>query len=309
VTIGETFRRISVKRRRSFRHQQQQQQEQTAPGAAQRQEATTPAQAALTPAELSRVPGHSSGRALRQAAVLQMQQDYGNASVQRMLVQREGGAEGAEPMGGKGKKKAANPGGKGPGKVKGAKESFYQVNGATLDDISPLLHHFDEEAAQTHTPLGLSGKFQTQKQEDGSYRAEVKWAINDALTELPQWKDYDAACEAAQTEWDRFMGQTRQHEQEAHIDAAQTFIKGLTEADTVITGESTADIQSKLEAKQQELKGRLQAIHDACDHGAAIDAILHPDKGHCGEEAESSMMGGLSEWLAYFSGGFSSEAA
>lgn len=271
-----------------------------------------PMAVSLTPAELARVPGHSSGRPLRQAAVLQMQRDYGNASVQRILagrVQREGGAEGAEPMdGGKGKKKSANPGGKGPGKVSGAKESFYEVSGATLNDISPLLHHFGEEAAQTNTPLGLSGNVQTQKQEDGSFRAQVKWAINDPLTQLPQWKDYDAACPAAQAEWDRFMGQTRKHEQEAHIDAAQTFVKGLTEADTVFTGASTEEIQTKLEAKQKELAKKLQDIHDACDHGVGIDAILHPDKGRCGEKEQSSMMGSLREWLAYFGGG-SSETA
>jgi predicted secreted Zn-dependent protease len=295
-----------VKGRRSGKQHHHETQDQIQHGPTQRQEAGAPMPATLTPAQFAAVPGHPTGRPIRQAAVLQMQRDYGNASVQRVLagrVQRVGGPEGTEPMAGKGKSKAANPGGKGPGKVTGAKESFYEVSGATLDDVSPFLHHFGEEAAQTNTPLGLSGSPKIKTQDDGTKQAQVKWAINDALTELPQWKDYDAACPAAQTEWDRFLRQTRKHEQEAHIDAAQTFLKGLTEADTVITGASIEELQTNLEAKQDELAARLQAIHDACDHGVGLDAILHPDNGRCGEEAESSMMGTFREWLAYLGGG------
>jgi len=76
----------------------------------------------------------------------------------------------------------------------------------------------------------------------------------------------------------------RQHEQEAHVDVSAGFVKELGEADTVITGETMADLEDNLAAKQEELGGRLQAIHDGCDHGVGLDAILHPDNGRCEDE-------------------------
>jgi predicted secreted Zn-dependent protease len=96
---------------------------------------------------------------------------------------------------------------------------------------------------------------------------------------LPRWTGYDAACPSAQQEWDRFMTQTRAHEQQEHVNMARNFVDNLGEDDTVITGSSVADLQNTLQAKHQELADRLQALHDACDHGAAIDALLHPENG------------------------------
>jgi predicted secreted Zn-dependent protease len=181
---------------------------------------------------------------------------------------------------------ATRAGGRGPGRVQHAQEQPYTVTGATLDDITGQLNAIDGFAAATNAPLGLAGGVQPERQEDDTYRVEVTWAINDAVVQLPQWADYDDACPAAQAEWDRFMTQVRRHEQEAHIDASREFVADLGEEDTVITGDTVADLQRNLAAKQEELAGQLQEMHDGCDHGASIDAILHPDNGRCPVEEE-----------------------
>jgi hypothetical protein len=188
----------------------------------------------------------------------------------------EGGSEAAP----------ANPGGRGPGRMRHASEDPYVVTGATLADITGQLHQIDGFGAGTTAPIGLSGRVQPERQEDDTYRVEVTWAINGATVQLPQWANYDEACPAAQAEWDRFMRQTRRHEQEEHVDEARDFAAELGEEDTVITGASIAALQRNLAAKHRELAGRLQDIHDGCDHGASIDAILHPDNGRCPAEDE-----------------------
>lgn len=198
------------------------------------------------------------------------------------LIQRNEEAEGQNTP-----QNSTNTGGNGPGSIQHATEQPYDVTGTTLDEVSGQLNHFDGFGAESNTPLGLSTSQVTpQRQEDGSYRVEVEWAINNATVGLPRWTGYNNACPAAKSEWDRFMRQTRTHEQQAHINAARSFVSGLEAADKVITGASVAELQQNLQAKQQELAGRLQTIHDGCDHGASIDAILHPDNGRCDDEEE-----------------------
>jgi hypothetical protein len=251
---------------------------------------------------LRRLPG-AQGRSL----ATKIGQVQGNQYVQRvMTVMREGEEETEAPAetptetptetpeetptevpeetpvetsGGEGQ--AANPGGRGPGRIQHASESPYTVTGATLDDITGQLTQIDGFGAQTSAPIGLGAPPSPERQEDDTYRVEVQWAINGAAVTLPRWANYDQACTAAQTEWDRFMTQTRRHEQEDHVDMARDFVANLGPEDTVIRGESIADLQANLSAKQQELAGRLQTEHDGCDHGASIDAILHPDNGRC----------------------------
>lgn len=192
------------------------------------------------------------------------------------LIQREngGGNSGGSSSGGGA---AARP----------STEQFYAVSGTTLDEVSPQLNHFDGQyAALTQTDLGITGQIGPEEQEDGTYRATVPWSINGAVVNLPQWTERGSACAAAQGEWDRFMAQTRLHEQAAHVTAAYDFVGNLPESDRVITGSTRDELVQNIQAKQQELAGRLQAIHDSCDHGASIDAVLHPDNGRCEEETE-----------------------
>jgi hypothetical protein len=186
---------------------------------------------------------------------------------------------------GKVKLKSANPGGRGPGRVKNATETPYDVAGASLSDVATQLTQLGGFAAETNTNVNIQGGAAPQRLPDGTYQARVRWVISGAAVKLPRWSGYDHACPAAQQEWDRFMGKVRQHEQESHVDAARSFIAGLDETDSVITGASVADLQANLAAKQQEIAARLQTVHNACDHGAAIDALLHPDQGECEDGA------------------------
>lgn len=276
------------------------QQAERRPSGHQAEQAASPALALLpaAPGQIARwagdLPNHPTSRPLRQAAILQMQRQQGNASVQRFLagrIQRQDGGtqdggtqDGGTRDGGSpdaGRPRPANPGGAGPGTVANATESPYDVTGSTLPSLVTQLHHFGNNAALTTAPLGLNGNVTPERRPNGSYRVQVQWAINGATVELPRWIGYDNACTAAQTEWDRFLRQTRAHEQAAHVDAARTFVQNLGPADTVITGATIEALQTNLAAKQQALAARLQTIHDACDHGASIDAILHQDRGSC----------------------------
>jgi predicted secreted Zn-dependent protease len=241
---------------------------------------------------LHALPDLPNTQQLRRSVVLQAQRNLGNTLVQRALkyntvkslappksqlrdiVQRRNGR----------RRRGANPGGRGPGTIRNASETTYDVSGATLDEITGQLNGIDGFASATNTPLGLAGQVTPQRQLDDSYQVTVAWRINEATVQLPRWADYDAACPAAQQEWDRFMRQTRQHEQEAHVNTARDFVNQLGEEDNVIRGATVEELQANLSAKQQELAEQLQAIHDACDHGVGIDAILHPDNGHCDEE-------------------------
>jgi predicted secreted Zn-dependent protease len=166
----------------------------------------------------------------------------------------------------------------GPGRMRNSEERYYDVTGKTLTEVSTQITQIDGYASETYTGLTIEGRVRPQRLADGTYRVRVKWVIRGTYTRLPRWIDYNKGSAAAKAEWNRFMTQTRLHEQQAHVDAAQKFVEGLGEEDTVITGASVEDVSQNLQAKQQELGSRLQAIHDSCTHGTDVDAILHPER-------------------------------
>jgi len=225
--------------------------------------------------------------AQRRALATAIGRVQGNEYIQRVVASRERvGAtttrETATVQLDRGRRgRGAHPGGRGAGRIQHATTNYYNVSGATLQDITGQLGHL--YASETNAPITIQGTVTPQRVGD-VYQVRVRWIISGATVSLPRWTGYDAACPAAQREWDRFMGQTRQHEQQAHVDAARTFVQNLGDEDTVITGSTVAELRENLLAKQQDLARRLQAIHDSCDHGVSIDAILHPDRGRCSRE-------------------------
>jgi predicted secreted Zn-dependent protease len=235
---------------------------------------------------LSQLPEHSTASGLRQAGMLQAQREQGNQAAGRLiqtapeaLIQRE-----------KAKSKAKGGGthGRGFGALKNAKEIPYDVSGASLNDLTGQLKNFGGFAAEYTADLTIKGKAQVTKTKDGRKKITVKWQLINAQVQLPRWADYDQACPAAQAEWDRFMGALRTHEQAKHIDMAEDFVKNLSGEDVEIVADTSDELKSKLEAKQIELGGMLQAAHDACGHGtgAAGDAVLQPSAGTCEDEKE-----------------------
>jgi predicted secreted Zn-dependent protease len=235
--------------------------------------------------------------AQRRAIASRIGRKQGNNHLQRVIARAQGSPNMAAipsvqredesvPMGGGSKGGGKGGGGSGPGSMQNSTEQPYDVSGATLTDVATQLTSLGGFAAETNTPLGLSGTVAPTSQPDGTYRVQVTWQINGATTRLPRWTGYSAACSAAKGEWDRFMTQVRAHEQAAHVNAARDFCSNLGEADTVITGASVDEVRTNLQAKQQELAARLQTMHNGCGHGADIDAILHPDNGRCEESVE-----------------------
>ncbi len=220
----------------------------------------------------------------RQALAARVGQVQGNGHLQGLIaIGKEARLPATVQMDRGRRGRGAHPGGRGAGRIQHATTRYYDVSGATLDDITGQLHRIDGYASETNAPITIRGRVRP-RQVEGVYQVRVQWIISGAAVTLPRWRNYDTACPAAQREWDRFMGQARAHEQQAHVDAARTFVQNLGEEDTVITGATVAELRQNLVAKQQDLATRLQAIHDSCDHGASIDAILHPERGRCSEE-------------------------
>lgn len=238
---------------------------------------------------LQAVPASKGGSAYwEQGVLLEAQRTVGNGAVAAAVASRSGVRAAPEGLIQRENGGGASGGGSSAGAAaRPSTEQFYTVTGTTLDAVSPQLNHFDGQyAALTRTDLGISGQIAPERLDDGTYRATVPWSINGAVVNLPQWEERGSACAAAQAEWDRFMTQTRAHEQTAHVTAAYDFVDNLPESDRVITGSTRDELVQNIQAKQQELATRLQGIHDACDHGASIDALLHPDNGRCEEETE-----------------------
>ncbi len=231
-------------------------------------------------------PAYNNNLRLRQRSVLQLQRDHGNTRVRRFLanhlvsppspaansIQRE-----EEEKGG------GKSNGEGPGKVQGATEAFYDVSGEKLSDLTEQLKKYAGYASETYVALTIEGEVFPEKK-GGKLQIKVEWKTVDHESRLPRWTGYKDACKAAQDEWDRFMTQTRKHEQTAHVEMADKWVKELGKKDTVITGKDAEELQRKLGEKQVELGEKLQKKHDACGHGVDIDAILHTEKGECSSE-------------------------
>ncbi len=234
---------------------------------------------------LSQLPDHSTAAGLRQAGLLLAQRERGNQAAGRLLQSSEGTIQREKK---KAKTKGGGTGGKGPGAIKHAKEIPYEVSGATLNDLTSQLKQFGGFGAEYTADLTIKGRAQITKTKDGRKKITVQWQLVDAQVKLPKWADYDQACPAAQAEWDRFMGALRAHEQTKHVDMAEEFLKNLSADDVTIVADSTDELQSKLQAKQAELRGDLQDKHDACGHGtgSAGEAVLNPDAGICEEDQE-----------------------
>ena len=242
---------------------------------------------------LSQLPDHSTTAGLRQVGLLQAQREAGNQAASR-LIQTGGLDKGASdgPIQrdqAKSKGKGGGTGGRGSGALKNAKEVPYSVSGASLKDLTSQLKKFGGFGAEYTADLTIKGEAQVSKTKDGRKKIKVSWQVIDAQVQLPQWADYDQACPAAQAEWDRFMGALRAHEQTAHIDMAEDFVKNLSGGDVEIVADTTDELTTKLEAKQVELGGKLQGKHNACGHGtgSAGGAVLNPEAGVCEEQKEN----------------------
>lgn len=175
------------------------------------------------------------------------------------------------------KKSATNPGGRGPGAMQGAKEQFYEVKGKHLADLLPQLEKLDGFAAKTRTPVSFS--YAAPKQTKDKWTTTITWKVDESTAQLPRWVDYDAACPTAQQEWDRYMQQTRRHEEAKHITAVKDYLKTRPKVFSAATAD---ELVQTVESEGKDVLEHLQSeIHDKCGHGAEIDAILHADRDSC----------------------------
>ena len=102
------------------------------------------------------LPATSNNLQLRQKKVLHLQRKQGNVQARRSLPVSSGSAPGNfiqrdASKGGKSK-------GEGPGKVKGAKEDFYDVSGKELSDLTDQLKKYDGYASETYVALTIDGQ-------------------------------------------------------------------------------------------------------------------------------------------------------
>lgn len=146
--------------------------------------------------------GETHGNLHLQRVVLETNNHRGMTGTSGPVVQRQPQNPG----------KGSSAGGSGPGRIQNASERYYDVDGSTLNEVSPQLRRFDGFAAETNAPITIRNRVRPQRQEDGTYQIRVEWVIRGAFTRLPRWMNYSNTCPAAKQEWDRYMTQTRAHE-------------------------------------------------------------------------------------------------
>lgn len=87
---------------------------------------------------------------------------------------------------------------------------------------------------------------------------------------LPSWVDYDSTSESEKTEWDRFCGALRTHE-EGHIEIVQRNLSGV---DALMVGKSVEDAVQAWENAQTTLQSASDAYDLATDHGRNQGAMI-----------------------------------
>jgi predicted secreted Zn-dependent protease len=87
---------------------------------------------------------------------------------------------------------------------------------------------------------------------------------------LPSWVEYDSSSDPEKTEWDRFCGALRSHE-EGHIEIVQSNLSGV---DALMVGKSVEDAAQAWANAQTTLQSASNDYDTATDHGRNQGAMI-----------------------------------
>jgi predicted secreted Zn-dependent protease len=140
----------------------------------------------------------------------------------------------------------------GPGSLGTARIEYYDVSGATLDQLRSQMSARGTDGWAGHTHTHVAYHFTTQPTGGGCRVDEVTVTL-DAVVRLPRWTDRDAAPAGAQGEWDRLMTRLVDHEG-GHVRIGQASADAVERAVRETTpGASCPDVAARA-------KGRADAI-------------------------------------------------
>ncbi|HKE36334.1 MAG TPA: DUF922 domain-containing protein [Candidatus Baltobacteraceae bacterium] len=88
---------------------------------------------------------------------------------------------------------------------------------------------------------------------------------------LPQWSSYGSASQSEQTEWDRFCGALRAHEQ-GHLDLVT---QQLSDVDQQMIGQSSAGADSAWKSSLAALTSASDTYDTSTDHGRNQGTIIN----------------------------------
>ena len=145
----------------------------------------------------------------------------------------------------------SSSGGSGAGSLGAARVEYYDVSGATIDELRGRMRSGPEGwAGDTNTHV--SYHFTTQPTAAGCRIGDVTVTL-EAVVKLPRWANRDAAPASAQGEWDRLIARLTDHEG-GHVRIGQSAADAVERAvrDTV-PGGSCQDVAARA-------KGRADAI-------------------------------------------------
>jgi predicted secreted Zn-dependent protease len=158
----------------------------------------------------------------------------------------------------------------GPGSLGTARIEYYDVSGASLDQLRAQMSARGTDGWAGHTHTHVAYHFTTQPTSGGCRVDEVTVTL-DARVRLPRWVDRDAAPAQAQGEWDRLMSRLVDHEG-GHVRIGQSSADAVERAVRETTPASSCqDVAARAKGRADAVLALLpqqQADYDArTDHG------------------------------------------
>ncbi len=180
--------------------------------------------------------------------LVQLQQTYGNAYVQRLLH--------SEVLQAKRVKRIIAEVIKDWDPPKPDNTPWVEVEGETLADVASALESLEE--------WGMGGGMLRAEPIPPGTSTDLTVTLHANLVmRLPDWKDYAKASAAAQKEWDRMIEKLQAHE-ERHVEIA---IEECDKASTTLIGEEISKIAPIVTATNAAMKKRQDKLDSDTNHG------------------------------------------
>ena len=137
---------------------------------------------------------------------------------------------------------------------------------------------YDEDTGEQEAGRVNWGLTRASETQVGETRVKnIVWKLDPFTVVLPDWQNYSEASEAAKSEWDRFMGRLRIHE-DGHVKICQSGLRKIPPKWKQAKGADIYDLQEKVDQLQAKIHDGIDKRHkdydSNTDHGATQGATL-----------------------------------
>jgi predicted secreted Zn-dependent protease len=152
----------------------------------------------------------------------------------------------------------------GPATLGAARIEYYDVSGASLEQLMAQTRARGTEGWAGHTHTHVAYRFTTQAV-SGGCRVDAVTVTLDAVVRLPRWVDRDAAPAEAQQAWDRMLARLTDHEQ-GHVQIGQSSADAVERAvRETEPGASCAEVTGRAKGRADAVLALLQRQQDDYD--------------------------------------------